>query len=84
MTHYFGYADPRAVPIDLDDDGIADGYDMNDDGVADDIDGDGNAIEDEWPWPKLVRITMSFADPIDQTIEETFQFIIEIPDGKGI
>jgi len=84
LTHYFGYADPRAVPIDNDDDGIADGYDMNDDGVADDIDGDGNAAEDEWPWPKLVRITMSFADPIDQTVEETFQFIIEIPDGKGI
>ncbi|GAB5495494.1 MAG: hypothetical protein Phyf2KO_05740 [Phycisphaerales bacterium] len=84
LTHYFGYADPRAVPIDLNDDGIADGYDMNEDGIADDIDGDGNAAEDEWPWPKMVRITMSFADPIDQTIEETFQFIIEIPDAEGL
>jgi hypothetical protein len=84
LTHYFGYADPRAVPIDFNNDGIADAYDMNDDGIADDIDGDGNTLEDEWPWPKLVRITMSFADPIDQTIEETFQFIIEIPDGTGI
>ena len=84
LTHYFGYADPRAVPIDFNNDGVADAYDMNDDGIADDIDGDGNLLENEWPWPKLVRITMSFADPVDQSIEETFQFVIEIPDGQGI
>lgn len=84
LTHYFGYADPRAVPIDTNGDGLADGYDMNEDGIADDIDGDGNSVEDEWPWPKMVRVTMSFADPIDQTIEETFQFIIEIPDAEGL
>lgn len=83
LTHYFGYADPRAVPLDPDGDGIIDGYDMNEDGVADDLDGDGVST-DEWPWPKLVRITMSFADPIDQTTEETFQFVIEIPTGEGI
>ncbi len=84
LTHYFGYADPRAVPVDNDGDDIADGYDMNEDGVPDDIDGDGDSSENEWPWPKMVRVTMSFADPIDQTTEETFQFIIEIPDGRGI
>ena len=83
LSHYFGYADPRAVPLDTDNDGITDGYDMNDDGVADDIDGDGIST-DEWPWPTLVRITMSFADPIDQSTEETFQFVIDIPDGEGI
>lgn len=83
ITHYFGYADPRAVPIDSDNDGIIDGYDMNDDGIVDDLDGDG-VSNDEWPWPKLVRITMSFADPIDQSTEETFQFVIDIPTGEGI
>ena len=83
LTHYFGYADPRAVPLDTDNDGIIDGYDMNDDGVPDDIDGDGRST-DEWPWPTLVRITMSFADPIDQSTEETFQFVIDIPSGEGI
>lgn len=83
LTHYFGYADPRAVPLDPDSDGTIDGYDMNDDAVTDDLDGDGIS-SDEWPWPKLVRITMSFADPIDQTSEETFQFVIEIPTGEGI
>ena len=83
LSHYFGYADPRAVPLDIDNDGVIDGYDMNDDGVADDIDGDGVST-DEWPWPTLVRITMSFADPIDQSTEETFQFVIDIPDGEGI
>jgi len=83
LSHYFGYADPRAVPLDLNNDGIIDGYDMNDDGVADDLDGDGRST-DEWPWPKLIRITLSFADPIDQTTEETFQFVIEVPSGEGI
>jgi len=83
ISHYFGYADPRAVPLDLNGDGVVDGYDMNDDGVPDDLDGDGVST-DEWPWPKLVRITMSFADPIDQSTEETFQFVIEIPSGEGI
>lgn len=83
ISHYFGYADPRAVPLDTDNDGIVDGYDMNEDGIADDIDGDGVST-DEWPWPRLVRITMSFADPIDQTTEETFQFVIDIPTGEGI
>ena len=89
LTHYFGYADPRAVRVfdkDLDGDGIADpndGFDLNDDGIRDDIDGDG-IYDDSWPWPKMVRITMSFADPLDQTIEETFQFVIEIPGESGI
>ncbi|MCA9273837.1 MAG: type II secretion system protein [Phycisphaerales bacterium] len=89
LSHYFGYADPRAVPInepsgiDVNGDGVIGGFDMNDDGVADDIDGDGK-YTDEWPWPTLVRITMSFADPIDQSTEETFQFVIDIPSGEGI
>lgn len=83
LSHYFGFADPRAVPLDTNTDGIIDGYDMNEDGVADDLDGDGQST-DEWPWPRLIRITLSFADPIDQTTEETFQFEIEIPTGEGI
>ncbi|MEO1717569.1 MAG: type II secretion system protein [Planctomycetota bacterium] len=82
-TFYFGYGDPRAVPvddfIDASGDPVANrGFDMNGDGFRDDLDGDG-VYDDEWPWPRLIRITMSFADPVDQTIEDTFQFVVELP-----
>lgn len=33
----------------------------------------------DWPWPKMLRITMSLADPVDPTTERTFQFIVELP-----
>lgn len=34
-----------------------------------------------WAWPKLIRITMTLADPTDPSIEQTFQFIFETPDA---
>ncbi|MHA7814009.1 MAG: hypothetical protein ACX94C_11525 [Phycisphaerales bacterium] len=33
-----------------------------------------------WPWPKLIRITMSLGDPTDPDIEETYQVIFEVPE----
>ncbi len=33
-----------------------------------------------WPWPKLVRITMSLGDPNDRDVEETYQVIFELPE----
>ncbi len=35
-----------------------------------------------WPWPKLIRVTMTLADPRDPTIEKTFQFVFQTPEGK--
>ncbi|CAN0592806.1 unnamed protein product, partial [Laminaria digitata] len=32
-----------------------------------------------WPWPKLIRITMSLGDPNDRDIEQTYQVVLEIP-----
>ncbi|HCT44114.1 MAG: hypothetical protein CMJ35_07680 [Phycisphaerae bacterium] len=32
-----------------------------------------------WPWPKLIRITMTLGDPIDRDVEETYQVIFEVP-----
>ncbi|MEO0716958.1 MAG: hypothetical protein AAFY58_08210 [Planctomycetota bacterium] len=32
-----------------------------------------------WPWPKLIRVTVTIADEIDPTIEQTFQFVLEAP-----
>ncbi len=36
-----------------------------------------------WPWPTLIRITMTLADPVDPTIEQTFQFVFETPEGRA-
>ncbi len=35
-----------------------------------------------WAWPKLLRITISLVDPSDRLREQTFQFIIEVPEAK--
>lgn len=34
----------------------------------------------EWPWPKLIRVTMTIADPGDPSIETTVQAVFEVPD----
>ena len=34
----------------------------------------------EWPWPKLLRITMRLFDPADPTAEQTFQFVLPLPE----
>lgn len=34
----------------------------------------------DWPWPKFIRVTVSIADPLDTTIEHTFQMVFNIPD----
>lgn len=33
-------------------------------------------------WPRLIRVTMTLADPGDPSIEETFQFVFETPEGE--
>jgi len=35
----------------------------------------------EWVWPKLIRVTVTLADPTDPLVEETFQFVFEVPDA---
>lgn len=52
---------------------------------ADDPDGDGNladaAVDEtlDWPWPELVRVTVTLTDPGDETIERTFQYVFPTP-----
>lgn len=36
-----------------------------------------------WAWPKLIRITMTLADPNDPNIEQTYQFVFEVPERQG-
>lgn len=43
---------------------------------------DSNTADDlvmPWPWPELIRVTVTIADEIDPTIEQTFQFVLEAP-----
>jgi hypothetical protein len=35
------------------------------------------------PWPKLVRITISLADPADPETEQTYQFVFQVPEGRA-
>jgi len=37
-----------------------------------------NESIDQWPWPKFIRITLSIADPTDNSIEQTFQMVFDI------
>lgn len=35
-----------------------------------------------WPWPTLIRVTMTIADPGDPSIETTVQTVFEVPDPE--
>lgn len=69
LTSYFGYTDPTFRA------------DTNGNGVVD----AGESIDRSlpWPWPRMVRITMTLSDPIDPSIESTFQFIFNLPDAPA-
>lgn len=66
LTNYFGYVDPAFNP------------DLNGNGVEDPTD----AAEPwaEWPWPTLIRVTVTMADALDPSIEQSFQFILPVPE----
>jgi type II secretory pathway pseudopilin PulG len=36
-----------------------------------------------WPWPTLIRVTLTLADPVDPAIEQTFQFVFETPEARA-
>ncbi|MFO0836730.1 MAG: hypothetical protein U0638_17340 [Phycisphaerales bacterium] len=36
-----------------------------------------------WPWPKLIRVTFTLADPNDASIQQTFQFVFETPEIRS-
>ncbi|MFT3685011.1 MAG: hypothetical protein QM783_08815 [Phycisphaerales bacterium] len=55
--------------------------DVNKNGVYDWADGDILQEPESWPWvrPTMVRITFTLADATDPTLEQTFQFVFDIP-----
>ncbi|MBY0111863.1 MAG: hypothetical protein K2Y21_03505 [Phycisphaerales bacterium] len=32
-----------------------------------------------WPWPKMIRVTFTLADAVDPTLEQTFQYVFDLP-----
>ncbi|MFI4881736.1 MAG: hypothetical protein ACIAQU_04035 [Phycisphaerales bacterium JB064] len=67
LVSYFGYTLPFFNPADPDRDG-----NLADESAQDTL---------EWPWPELVRVTVTLADPGDETIERTFQFVFPTPEN---
>jgi hypothetical protein len=66
LTSYFGYIDPQFNP------------DLTNNGRLDDP-GDSRVTTLPCPWPKLIRVTLSLADPNDPSTEQTFQFVFDVP-----
>jgi type II secretory pathway pseudopilin PulG len=33
----------------------------------------------EWPWPRLLRVTISLTDPSEPDVEQTYQFVFDLP-----
>lgn len=65
LTTYFGYVDPIF------------NADANGDGELDP--GESSVGILRWPWPRLIRVTITLSDPIDPTIETSFQFVFNTP-----
>ncbi len=33
----------------------------------------------DWPWPRLLRFTYTLTDPSNPTVEQTYQFVVQVP-----
>lgn len=71
---YFGYTLPFFDPDNPDGSTVTPGV----------VEPDAAAEETlEWPWPELVRVTVTLADPGDETIERTFQYVFPTPGNSA-
>lgn len=66
LVSMFGFVDPTFEP------------DTNGDGDLTDPT-DAAATSLPWAWPKLIRVTVTLADPNDPSYEQTYQFVFETP-----
>lgn len=71
---YFGYTLPFFDPDNPDGSTVTPGM----------VEPDAAAEETlEWPWPELVRVTVTLADPGDETVERTFQYVFPTPGNSA-
>lgn len=69
VNSYFGIVDPTFTP------------DRDPPGGNGSIENAGDSASPTlaWAWPRLIRVTLSLADPADPTTEQTFQFVFDVP-----
>ncbi len=67
LTSYFGYADPTFNP---------------DRGTAGPSTDDAAESVMPWAWPTMIRVTITLSDPVDPSIEQTFQYIFNTPQAN--
>ncbi len=81
LTSYFGYVDPTFNPDQQAVYANGSWATPRSDGK---VDGPKDAASSTlpWAWPKLIRVTLSLADPNDPKVERTFQFTFDVPEPK--
>ena len=67
MTSYFGWIDPTYVPS----------------GTPTPVADSPTGQIVPWAWPRMVRVTVTLADPLDPTDERSFQYIFAVPEAQG-
>jgi hypothetical protein len=66
ITSYFGYLDPTFNPsLDLD--------------AVNTEPEDAAQTTMPWRWPSMIRVRATIADPIDPSIETTFEYVFSVP-----
>jgi len=91
LYNYFGYFDPTyQMPSDWIDSNfngvkdagelyVGDGDAIYEPDVADERPAPDAPTTVPWPWPSMLRVTVSLVDPLDPLNEQTFQFVFELP-----
>ncbi len=73
ITSYFGYNDPTFNP----DKDAPTGSTVPDGKLISPHDSRTPTIP--WAWPRFIRVTMSLADPNNPSVEQSFQFVFDVP-----
>lgn len=93
VSSFFGYIDPT-YSMDVNRNGrIEPGEISPDPQVWDDLNGDGSVDPGEmasnpspasrrWIWPTMIRVRVTIADPVDPSIESTFEYVFDVPDNQ--
>ncbi|MFN0133095.1 MAG: type II secretion system protein J [Phycisphaerales bacterium] len=79
VSSFFGFLDPTFDPESDPRTGTNCRNEPN--GVLD-AENDARSATIPWAWPKLIRVTLSLADPNDASFERTYQFVFDVPTAR--